>query len=148
MSLKPSSKPVNTSRTSDLNELLRSMRPRLNDGVYVFLSPATAADIREIEPIATFREDEGLSVIVEESQAGVTVLPIIFRAAWITLTVVSDLYAVGLTAAVAGALARKGISCNVVAGANHDHLFVPIELADDAIMALEELRSGEMPRFY
>jgi hypothetical protein len=140
VSLEPSFKPDKTSRISDLDELLRSMHPRLNDGVYVFLSSTTAADIADIEPIATFREDEGLSIIVEESQARATNLPILFRAAWITLTVNSDLYAVGLTAAVAGALAHKGISCNVVAGANHDHLFVPIELADAAMAALEELR--------
>jgi len=130
-------------RISDLDELLRSMRPRLNDGVYVFLSVPHDADITSFDPIATFREDEGLTIIAEESQAHVLGLPPLFRAAWIILTVISDLNAVGLTAAVARALADKGISCNVIAAANHDHLFVPIELAGSAMRALEELQFGD-----
>ena len=142
MSLGSLSKVNSAERVSDLGELLRSMSPRLNDGVYVFLSLPPGANIREFDPIATFHEDDGLSVVVEESHARATGLPILFRAAWITLTVNSDLNAVGLTAAVAGALADKGISCNVIAAANHDHLFVPIELAGSAIAALEALQFG------
>ncbi|HYJ92725.1 MAG TPA: ACT domain-containing protein [Pyrinomonadaceae bacterium] len=135
-------KPTNTDRVSHLSELLRSMRPRLNEGVYVFLSVAANADNETLRPIATCREDEGLSVIVEESQIEGTGMHVLFRAAWITLTVNSDLHAVGLTAAVARALADKGVSCNVVAAANHDHLFVPVESADAAMAALKELQSG------
>ncbi len=126
----------------DLTELLRTMLPKLNDGIYVFLSVPSHYNLERLEPIATFREDEGLSVIVEESQIEGAEIHVLFRAAWITLTVNSDLHAVGLTAAVASALADKGISCNVVAAANHDHLFVPIESADAAMAALEELQSG------
>ena len=62
-----------------------------------------------------------------------------FVTAWLTLAVHSDLAAVGLTAAVAGALAVEGIACNVVAGYYHDHLFVPAERADDALAALARL---------
>lgn len=64
----------------------------------------------------------------------------LFRAAWITLTVHSDLQAVGFTAAFAGALGRAGISCNVVAGAFHDHIFVPVEQAQEALAALKALQ--------
>ena len=118
------------------------MGPRLNDGVYVFLSLPPSTNIGELDPIATFREAESLSVIVEESRAQAAGLTILFRAAWITLTVNSDLSAVGLTAALSGALADKGIGCNIIAAANHDHLFVPVELAGSAMAALEELQSG------
>jgi uncharacterized protein len=51
----------------------------------------------------------------------------------------SDLAAVGLTAAFAGALASEGISCNVIAGFHHDHLFVPWERRADAMAALGRL---------
>ena len=56
----------------------------------------------------------------------------------ITLSVHSALDGVGLTAAVAGALAEAGIACNMVAAFHHDHAFVP---ADDAEPALAVLRA-------
>ena len=67
------------------------------------------------------------------------------RFAWITLDVHSALDAVGLTAAVAGALAERGIACNVVAGFHHDHLFVPVDRAGDAIDALDALSARTDP---
>ncbi len=121
------------------------MQPTLNEGVYVFASVPPDTDTRSLEPIATFREAEGLTLIVEEQRAQKAGLPVLFRAAWITLTVHSDLQAVGLTAAVAAALAQVHISCNVVAAAFHDHLFVPVESGGDAVAALQQLqrRSGQ-----
>lgn len=53
---------------------------------------------------------------------------------------ISDLAAIGLTAAFARALGDAGISCNVVAAAHHDHMFVPVERADAAIAALRALQ--------
>jgi len=52
------------------------------------------------------------------------------------LTVVSDLLAVGLSSAFANALGKAGMSSNVVAGAYHDHVFVPAERAADAMNVL------------
>ena len=49
------------------------------------------------------------------------------------------LEAVGLTAAVSQALAQAGISCNIVAGYYHDHLFVPADEAKRALEVLEAL---------
>jgi uncharacterized protein len=60
-------------------------------------------------------------------------------AGWITLRVNSAPEAVGLTAAVAWALADAGLSCNVVAGCHHDHLFVPYDRAAQAVAVLEDL---------
>ena len=55
------------------------------------------------------------------------------------MTVASALDAVGFTAAFSGALAEAGIACNVVAGARHDHLFVPWEQAEAAMAVLSRL---------
>jgi hypothetical protein len=51
----------------------------------------------------------------------------------------SDLATVGLTAEFSRALGQVGISCNVVAGVRHDHLFVPVEQAQRAMDALHAL---------
>lgn len=123
------------------------MRPRLNEGAYVFISVSADADTSSLRPIATMIEDEGLSLVVEESKIDAAEFQILFRAAWITLTVNSDLNAVGLTAAIASALASEGISCNVVAGAQHDHLFVPIDSAQDVMAVLAKLQGRADSRF-
>lgn len=124
----------------DLAELLRSMRPVRNEGTFVFASLPQDADVSALEPLATFRENEGLTVVVAEGRAQQAHLSVLFRAAWITLTVHSDLQAVGLTAAVATALTRANISCNMLAAGYHDHLFVPVESADAAMKVLEDLQ--------
>ena len=129
-----------TEPVSDLAELLRTLRPVLNDGNYVFAVLPHDADSGALEPLATFRENEGVTVVVAEERAQLAGLRVLFRAAWITLTVHSDLQAVGLTAAVAGALTRANISCNIIAAAHHDHVFVPAESARAAIEALQALQ--------
>lgn len=127
---------------SDLSLLLRSMEPVLNPGVFVFTSIQDMAEIEASTIVASIREPEGLSVVMRESDARQRGLPILFRAAWITLTVHSDLAAVGLTAAFSSALAAAGIGCNVVAGAYHDHLFVPFETSERAMLALRNLQTA------
>jgi hypothetical protein len=125
---------------SDLATLLRSMEPVLNPGIWVFAMLPPGADPAPLAPLATFREAEGLTVVVAEAEARAHGLETLFRSAWITLRVHSDLQAVGLTAAFARALGDAGISCNVLAGACHDHLFVPADRADRAMAALRDLQ--------
>jgi uncharacterized protein len=127
---------------ADLRPLLRALQPRRNLDVMAFVSvPPSSHHIATLEPIATFRESEGVTLIVEETRARAAGLPLLLRAAWLTLGVDSALDAVGLTAAVATALADAGIACNVVAAAHHDHLFVPVERADAALAALRQLQA-------
>jgi len=124
----------------ELPELLRSLSPRWNPGGYVFVSVPEGTQVNLRRAIASIREPEGWSLVMAEADAIALGLPIGFRAAWLTLTVHSALEAVGLTAVVAQALADAGISCNVVAGAHHDHLFVPCERAQDAMTVLAGLQ--------
>ena len=130
---------------SNLAELLRSMQPVLNDGVYVFAMLPSGTNVGSINHLGTFHEKEGLTVIVEEEEARRAGLRPLFRCAWITLTVHSDLQAVGLTAAVAAALTQANISCNVVAAAHHDHIFVPIESGNEAVAVLQALQQRSQP---
>ena len=124
----------------DLDRLLAGMRPSLQPGRYAFttLPPGQAIDPASI--VASIREAEGLSVILTEDDALALDLPIAFTASWITLEVHSDLATVGLTAAFSQALAQAGIGCNVVAGTIHDHIFVPVDQASDAMAALQALQ--------
>jgi uncharacterized protein len=54
---------------TNLTELLQTMQPTLNEGTYVFTSLSPGIDISSLEPVATFREAEGLTLIVEEQRA-------------------------------------------------------------------------------
>lgn len=124
----------------DLDSILRTLEPSLHDGVYVFAVLPRDMDPASLPALAMIREDEGLTAILAESKAKEVGLPVLYRAAWITLNVRSDLHAVGLTAAVSAALAEAGISCNVIAAAHHDHLFVPVERAEEALRRLKALQ--------
>jgi hypothetical protein len=125
---------------SDLATLLRSLAPELHDGVYVYASVTAERDLGALAPIVVVREREGVTIVVPEHEAERAGLAVLFRADWITLTVSSDLQAVGLTAAFATALGAAGIPCNVVAGAYHDHVFVPAGRGGDALVALRRLQ--------
>lgn len=92
---------------------------------FVLVPGETPADA-----FAIIREDEGTTAILPQPGGGF---------ARITLMVHSALEGVGLTAAVAGALAEQAIACNVVAGFHHDHLFVPWERRNEALEALQRL---------
>lgn len=124
---------------TSLATLLRSMSPELNDGDYVFCTVADASLLKSADVLGSFREREGLTVIIERQQAEALGLSFDYVAAWITLNVHSALEAVGLTAAFAGALGRAGISCNVIAGFYHDHLFVGKDDAHEAMSVLRQL---------
>ncbi|NGO06570.1 ACT domain-containing protein [Streptomyces sp. HC44] len=128
----------------DLARLLGDLRPALHPGRYVFTTVPAGTAPPGLAPVVTVAEDEGLTLVVPQGNADAARLSYDYVAAWITLRVHSALDAVGLTAAVARALADAGLSCNVVAGFHHDHLFVPYERAAEAVALLERLadRSG------
>ena len=124
----------------DLRRLLAQLDPLLRDGRYVFV---TVTELRaDLRPVMVLTEDEGLSLIVEQHRADAAGLAYDAVTSWITLRVHSAIDAVGLTAAVSGALTTAGISCNVVAGTFHDHLFVPVDDAERAIGLLAGLGSA------
>jgi uncharacterized protein len=127
---------------TSLATLLRSMSPQLNAGEYVFCTLPDGRLPTELNVIGSFREQEGLTVILERSHAEQAGYSFDYVAAWITLNVHSALEAVGLTAAFATALGKAGISCNVIAGFYHDHLFVGQADAERAIDVLRNLAAN------
>lgn len=123
----------------NLRELIEKMEPELNTGEYVFSTLKSADHINRKFILGEFKEKEGVTLILEKSKADELKLSYEFIASWITLSVHSDLNAVGLTAAFSNALAQKKISCNVISGYCHDHIFVPKEDEKKALKALKEL---------
>lgn len=124
----------------DLNKLLKSLSPEIRPHDFVFCTfDEPVGDFQQYNPIATFREKEGLTLVVTRPTAEKHQLKYdgIFRQ--ITLNVHSSLEAVGLTAAVAARLAELNISANVIAAYHHDHVFVPAPDAEAALSALVEL---------
>ncbi len=128
---------------TDLRELLAQLDPALDEREYVFVTVEGAryGAFEELEPLASFAEEEGLTLVLERGRAESSGLAFEGVMRRITLTVHSSLDAVGLTAAVASALAEAGVSANVIAAYHHDHLFVATADAGRALATLRVLQA-------
>lgn len=126
----------------NLSVLIKEMKPFLNEGDYVFVSSATLIDINSDQIIGFFKEQEGATYILKKELADSLNLKYDFIASWITLKVHSSLDAVGLTASFSSELAKYNISCNVVAGFYHDHIFVAKKDALKTIDVLTNLSNS------
>ena len=124
----------------DLNRLLQQLSPELNEGRYVFCPVPREFEWSGLPNIGSFLEREGTTLILEQGVADRHGLAYDLVLGWITITVHSALDALGLTAAFSKALADAQISCNVVAGYYHDHLFVPEKDCLRAVRVLRELQ--------
>jgi hypothetical protein len=124
----------------DLDPLLQGMKPEMQDGVFVFCTLPEGRKIpASLKPVHIFHEKEGTAFVVTREEAERLGLPHQFASRLITLTVHSSLEAVGFLAAVTAPLAKAGISVNAVSAFYHDHLFVPVERAEEAMRILRRL---------
>lgn len=129
---------------TNFSRLIKSMKPVLNEGEFVFCTFDHAEDRDLSEAVCTFRENEGLTVIFPRSVADKRQYPYTFVSSWITLMIHSSLEAVGLTAAVSRALAENNLTCNVIAGYYHDHVFVARRDTERAMRILQDIgREGK-----
>ncbi len=126
----------------NINTLVKEMKPVLENTNYVFVTlvgNVLNESIIKLNPIATFREEEGITLVLSEEIAKKNNLDYQVLLQKITLQVHSSLEAVGLTAAISVALTKADISANVIAGYYHDHVFVPKDKAQLALKVLTEL---------
>jgi hypothetical protein len=125
---------------TDLQILLKTMRPTLRNGEFVFCSvPTPLRATLNVDPVCEFKEEEGITLILLREQAEQAGLAYQFPARMITLMVHSSLNAVGFLAVITGKLAGQGISVNAVSAYFHDHLFVPLDRVEETMKVLVEL---------
>jgi hypothetical protein len=126
--------------SKDLNFLLENMTPEIVPGEYVF----TTTDEETLKALSgsfllTFREKEAITVILRKETADIHTLSYEQTWGFITLSVHSDLSAIGFLAEITRVLAKEHLSVNVVSAYHHDHLFVPFNKTDEALRILIEL---------
>ena len=129
----------------DLSQLLASIVPQRHEGVYVFYDVQAGWVPEGVEVQMRFEEDEATTVILPQEQAAAIGLDGELPSAWITLGASSDLAAVGFLAVVTARMAAAGISANVVSALHHDHLFVPVAMAEEAMAVLTTLEELHRP---
>lgn len=127
---------------TNLQKLIAGMEPILNPGDYVFTTVSDPERVPRKFTVCEVKEKEGLTAILSKDKADALGLDYSYIAAWITLNIHSALEAVGLTAAFATALGEHGISCNVVAGYYHDHIFVDKKDSAEAMKVLQNLAAA------
>jgi hypothetical protein len=122
---------------SNLTVQLKSMHPKLQSDMFVFLTVKDdfPADI-QTRAVMVFREREGMTVVISENLAGELAPADHPRWAMVTLVVHSDLNAVGFLAAITQKLAKAGVAVKAVSAFHRDHLFVPWEKRDTAMNTL------------
>ena len=123
----------------DTGAMIAGMTPRLKDGAFVFCTTTSSAVIEAAarQALCFFREEEGVTLVLPVDVAATLGFDTALAMKRIELEVFSALDGVGLTAAVASALAAVGIPCNMVAAYHHDHVFVPAGMAEQAVAVLE-----------
>ncbi len=124
---------------TDLGSLLRKMKPKIVPGEHVFCSIDEADEKLAETALLVFREDEGLTVVISREAAESHQLK--FESTWglITLSVRSDLTAIGFLARITQHLAEAGVSVNVVSAYYHDHIFVPYPEVERVVELLTSL---------
>jgi hypothetical protein len=127
----------------ELSYLLKNMKPAHVPGSYIFAN-ITEDKLKNLgsTPLLVFREDEGITVIVSKEIANKFALHSESEWGLISMTVHSDLEAVGFLAKVTSVLAEAGITANTVSAFYHDHIFVPSDRVQDAIELLKNLSSS------
>lgn len=125
---------------TNLAKLIKNMNPELIDKGFVFCTVSQEKfDELDLNPIMTFKEKEGITLIIKKEIAEEKSLS--YEGEWdmITLNVNSDLEAVGFLAKITKALAEAEISVNAVSAYYHDHLFVPSTKSEKALNILKNL---------
>lgn len=131
---------------TDLDRLIQGLSAKLVDGTFVFATLPDGVVPTNANPVMMFQEAEGLTLILPQVEAEQARLDYEFPSRMITLEIHSSLEAVGFLARITKVLAAEGMGVNPVSAFYHDHLFVPVDRADDAMAILAKLASTTSAR--
>jgi len=124
----------------DLQTLLRTIAPTLIEGSWAFATVPKGKPVPPgLNPLMTYREEEGVTLLLEEKELAKSGLQHAFFCRGISLSVNPSLYAVGLLATVSEVLAKAAMSINIVSAFHRDYIFVPAARAEEAIGLLKKL---------
>ena len=126
----------------NLDVLLANMKPELDPEEWVFCSVDPTFPLAVAKPLMVFHEREGTTIVITATAADHFNLPYEGRWNRITATIHSALNAVGFIAELARCLAEQNIPANTVSAYHHDHIFVPVNRAGDALRALDALATS------
>jgi hypothetical protein len=116
------------------------LAPVLHAQPYVFAASKLLDGIVIDAVFALVREDHAWTIVARRDAIETIGLAVLDQSfARISLGAETALDLVGLTALVATTLAEVGIAANVIAGASHDHVFVPWERRMEALAKLKAL---------
>ena len=126
----------------DLPNILNNLQPELLTEDYVFItSDDNPNSENELDPIATFKEKEGVTLVITQERAQGNNLQYNSVFSCISLGVHSSLTSVGLIAAISKSLSDNGIACNVFSGYFHDHIFVQKSLSTRALEVINNIKT-------
>ncbi len=123
----------------ELNKLMSTMDAELIEGTYVFATVKNGTYPASLKPRMVFQEAEGTTLILLQESAEKAGLDYEFPCRMITLNIHSSLEAVGFIARIATRLAAHGMGVNPVSGFYHDHLFIPEDKIEEAMVVLKQL---------
>ena len=125
----------------DLSNILNNLQPELLNEDYVFIKSDDTDSENKLDPIATFKEKEGVTLVVTQERAQGNNLQYNSVFSCISLGVHSSLTSVGLIAAISKSLSDNGIACNVFSGYFHDHIFVQKSLSTQALKLINNIKT-------
>ena len=129
---------------TDLKKILESIDPYLVDESFIFMTTdqSLSSISNTLNPIASFKENEGLSIVITQATADKNAITYDSVFSCISLGVHSSLESYGLISTISKELTQNNISTNVFSGYYHDHIFVQSSKAHQALEIISKIGSS------
>ena len=128
---------------TDLKKILESIDPYLVDESFIFMTTdqSLSSISNTLNPIASFKEKEGLSIVITQATADKNAITYDSVFSCISLGVHSSLESYGLISTISKELTQNNISTNIFSGYYHDHIFVQRDKAHEALEIISKIGS-------